>query len=365
MSILAREFSERTEWLLIFSANLKTTFSQNNKMTATHQKNVLLVVEEAAGAHALRLLLESNHILAGVLTSGNLPDTAKYQDESLKDADANTKPPNSNIAAKASSLGIPVFDAKKVQDPDFAKWMGAHQIDVLLNVHSLYRICPEVVHAVRIGGFNLHPGPLPGYSGLNVPSWAIYNEEPTHAVTLHYITDKIDTGHIVYETQFPLTAKDTGLTVSLKCVQKGLQLIERLLKELSRVPFYMPSQPQELGERRFYKRFQIPGNGFIQWTDPAHKIDAFIRACNYSPFPSPWGEPKTRWRERNISILKAEISNKVCDDAPGTVGPMVDGKTAIATADYWVLIDKCKVDGEPFVAASFLAPGDKLIAEKN
>lgn len=316
--------------------------------------NILLAAEEAAGVHALRLVSNSVHNLAGVLTTLNSPGEI---------SGFIRKPTNSSVVSTAQNLEIPVLDARKVQDPKFADWMVSHHIDVLLNVHSLYRICPEVVQAVRVGAFNLHPGPLPGYSGLNVPSWAVYNQEPTHAVTLHHISAKIDTGHIVYETQFPLTSSDTGLTVSTTCAKKGLELIERLLKDLSRDPQSIPSRPQDLSQRTFYKRNQIPGNGFIQWSQPAHKIDAFVRACNYSPFPSPWGEPKSRYGNKEITILKTTLSNKVCNEAPGTVGQMIDGKTAIATADDWILVDKCKADGKSVVAASFLTPGDKLTTD--
>lgn len=322
--------------------------------------NLLLVAEEAAGAHALRLLSKSDHNIAGVLTTVNSPDADDRGDISDEKTDSHKKPLNSSITAIAENLGVPVLNAKSVKDPDFALWINSNHIDVLLNVHSLWRICREVLGEVRVGAYNLHPGPLPEYSGLNIPSWAVYNEEPIHAVTLHHITDEIDTGHIIYENEFPLTSNDTGLSVSLKCTKIGLELIEQLLNELSLDPSSIPSRPQDLSRRTFYKRNDIPGNGFIQWSEPAHKIDAFIRACNYSPFQSPWGEPKTRLENQEISILKTTLSNKICEEVPGTVGKMIDGKTAIATADQWILIDKCKVGKETVSAASFLSPGDIL-----
>ncbi len=188
--------------------------------------NVLLVAEEAAGVQALRLLSNSDHNLAGVLTTVDTPDVDEHHNVPDEIAAPNKKSPSSSVAAIADGLGVPVIDAKRVKDPGFAAWMDSHHIDVLLNIHSLYRICSEVLQAARVGAFNLHPGPLPDYSGLNVPSWAVYNQEPTHAVTIHHITNEIDTGHIVFETQFPLTSTDTGLTVSITCAKKGLELIE-------------------------------------------------------------------------------------------------------------------------------------------
>ena len=327
-----------------------------------NQLNILLVADEAAGAHTLRLLSKSEHVLSGVLTPLNSPKVNE-REKAGNEMTGSNKNLNSSIAVIADKLGVPVLDAARVQDPDFAAWMNSHHIDVLLNVHSLYRICPEVIEAAEVGAFNLHPGPLPQYSGLNVPSWALYNEESTHAVTIHYITDKIDTGHIIYETEFPLTSKDTGLTVSIKCINNGLELIKQLLNDLSRDPLSIPSRPQNLSQRNFYKRNEIPGEGFIQWSEPAHKIDAFVRACNYSPFPSPWGEPKTKWGKKEISILKTRPSKIVCNETHGKVGQLIEGSTAIATADYWLLVDKIKVDGETVSAASILNRGDLLTSD--
>lgn len=320
-------------------------------MKVSHQMNIVLVAEEAAGVQALRRISNSGHILMGVLTTIDPPGEI---------AVPNKKPLNSSIVSIASKLGVPVMEASRVQDPDFAAWMNSNHVDVIINVHSLYRICPEVIQAARVGAFNLHPGPLPGYSGLNVPSWAVYNEESTHSVTIHRITEKIDTGHIVYETQFPLTSTDTGLTVSLACAEKGLDLIDRLLSELSYDPLSIPSTPQDLSQRTLYKRDEIPGKGFIKWSEQAHKIDAFVRACNYAPFPSPWGDPKTRMGDTVISILKTTLSNKSCQEPPGTVRLMLDGRTAISTADNWILIDKCKVAGKSVSASSVLTNEDKL-----
>ena len=329
-------------------------------MKLKHQMNILLVAEETAGLQALRLISNSNHHLSGVLTTVISQDVENYGNTSDEIAGVFKKTLNASITAAAGGLGVPVMDASRVEKSDFTAWMDSHHIDILLNVHSLYRICPEVLQSVRVGAFNLHPGPLPGYSGLNVPSWAVYNEETTHAVTLHHITDKIDSGHIVYEKEFPLTSMDTGLTVSTKCVQSGMKLIEQLLKELCRDPLSIPSRPQDLSQRNVYKRDKIPGGGYIQWSEPAHKIDAFVRACNYSPFPSPWGEPKTKWGNKKISILKTELSNKICSEVPGTVGRIIDGKAAIATGDDWILVAKCKLTGENVLASSFLKHGDKL-----
>jgi methionyl-tRNA formyltransferase len=102
-------------------------------------------------------------------------------------------------------------------------------VDLLLNVHSLHIIHPAVLAATQIGDFNLHPGPLPHYAGLNVVSWSIYRGETQHGVTIHKMEDVVDTEAIAYQEMFDLNEDDSGLRVSSTCTRVGLKLIDSLL----------------------------------------------------------------------------------------------------------------------------------------
>jgi methionyl-tRNA formyltransferase len=129
---------------------------------------VLLIGEESAGLRALRVLAQSNCEITAVMTSAT---------------DGNPGP--AAIAAAAKELGCTVWPARLVRDPEFADTIRSAQVDIILNVHSLYIIPAAVLQAARIGAFNMHPGPLPQYAGLNAVSWAIYLGETTHGVTVH------------------------------------------------------------------------------------------------------------------------------------------------------------------------------------
>lgn len=305
--------------------------------------NIILVAEESAGVQALRLLIKSSHNLVALLASSKNTQNL------------------TNITSVARSMGVEVLPASLVRDPGFTSWIVANNVDVLINVHSLYVICSEILDILPAGAFNLHPGALPEYAGLNAPSWSIYNGETEHSVTLHRINKEgIDTGEIISEAVFPLTPSDTGLSVSMNCVKKGLPLIKKLLLDLQQDPSTVSGRPQELTNRNYYRRKQIPGSGKITWTDSAKRIDAFIRASNYSPFSSPWGIPKTMLGDKEISIVKTEIYNEPCTEKPGTTGGTVNGKTAIATGTSWILINHCLVEGKFTDPTTILKPGDLL-----
>ena len=301
--------------------------------------NVLLVAEEAAGIQVLRRVAGSGHRLVAVMTAPP------------------TRGGGATVAGVAEGLGVEVMPSERVRDPECADWIRGQGVDLLLNVHSLYVAHGDVVGAPAIGSFNLHPGPLPAYAGLNAPSWAIYHREPRHAVTVHWMEPGIDTGAIAYESSFDIEPGETGLSLSLKCVREGLPLFDRLLEdaEAGRIP----KSEQDLSRRRYFGR-EAPQEGKLEWGRPAEEIVAFVRACDYFPFPSPWGHPSARLDEAELSILRAEQTGEPSAVAPGTVGGGTEGAATVAAADEWVAVSRVSMNGEVEDAAAVLRPGARL-----
>jgi methionyl-tRNA formyltransferase len=300
--------------------------------------NVLLVAEESAGIQVLRAVAASDHRIAAVLTT------------------TPTRGGGATVGAVAARLGVRTLPSEEVREPSLADFVRAEEVDLLINVHSLFVIHGDVVRAPRIGAFNLHPGPLPEYAGLNAPSWAIYNLEPRHAATVHWMEPGVDTGAIAYESRFELTSSDTGLSVSVRCVRQGVPLIERLLGAAASDPASIPRHEQDLSRRRYFKRSDVPDGGRILWTRPAASIVALVRAADYFPFPSPWGTPSTTLAGRDLAVLKASETGQPTDAPPGTVGDEHRGGVAVAAADDWVLVERVRIgQSKPVPASEVLA----------
>lgn len=301
--------------------------------------NVLLVAEESAGIQVLRALAASPHTVVAAMTAPP------------------TRGGGATVGGVAEQLGVPVVPSERVRDAETASWMRDEGVDLLLNVHSLYLIAGEVVAAPRIGSFNLHPGPLPEYAGLNTPSWAIYNGEPRHGVTVHWMEPGVDTGAIAYEATFELTDSDTGLSVSARCVREGVPLIERLLETAAEDPAAIPKDEQDLSRRHYYKRAEVPDAGRVVWSRPAQRIVDFVRASDYFPFASPWGSPATSLEGEELAVLKASRTGEPTQAPPGTVGEARERGIPVAAADEWVLVERVLQGGRPQPAAEVLRPG--------
>jgi len=302
--------------------------------------NVLLVAEESAGIQVLRKILDRGDPLPAVLTGA-------------------VEGRGATVGTVAQQAGVEVLDPRLVRSADFADWVRGHEIDLLLNVHSLFVIAEEVVAAPRIGSFNLHPGPLPRYAGLNAPSWAIYHGESRHGVTLHWMEPGIDTGAIAYQEEVEIADDETGLSLSLKCIRSGVPLVAELLETASEAPDRIPRRAQDLADREYFGR-EAPNGGRIDWTRPAAEIGRFVRAADYSPFPSPWGQPATGAGGVELGVVKAAATGEPAAAGPGSVGEPEGDGMRVAAADEWVLVQRVSREGRTMPAAEALETGAVL-----
>jgi len=275
---------------------------------------IALLCDESAGARILQVLARSPHQLAAVLTSTTGP-----------------------VWALATRLGYRPVSAGSAREPRFAEDLANAQVDVLLNVHSLVILPEPVLRVPRLGAFNLHPGPLPRYAGLNAPSWAIYRGERAHGVTVHRMELGIDTGDIVYQEIFPIEAEDNALSLALRCVDRGVALLQRLLDAAAAGA--IPHLPQDPAQRSYFGR-GVPQDARIDWQAPARRIYDFVRACDYHPFPSPWGTPRASIGGQELAVQRVALTGEPCNEAPGNVREDNRGRRLVACADEWLWLRK-------------------------
>jgi len=304
--------------------------------------NVLLIGEEAAGVKMLRALKERDYRVVAVMASSA---KAAYAGATMWDV--------------AKTLGYTTWDAGLAKDSSLADAVGSLDVDIVLNVHSLAVIDGTVLEAARHGGYNLHPGPLPRYAGLNSVSWALYRGEATHGVTVHRMEAAIDGGAIAYQEEFPVSPDDTALTVSARCVKIGVRLMLRLLRTLSKDPSAVPAREQDLSQREFFGP-EVPHDGQLSWAQPAARAVNFVRACDYYPLASSWGHPRAQIGACEIGIVKASRTGEATDAPPGTVGETAGSSVLIACGDEWISVAKVYVDGRYADAADVLRSGPSL-----
>jgi UDP-4-amino-4-deoxy-L-arabinose formyltransferase/UDP-glucuronic acid dehydrogenase (UDP-4-keto-hexauronic acid decarboxylating) len=300
---------------------------------------IVVVAEEAAGVQLLRRLqeLQPGPEIVAVLTRS-----------------AAEGAPRPVVFDSARTLGLEVWPSRSVKSPELATQLRSAGIHLLLNVHSLFLVHPAVVAAPTIGSFNLHPGPLPEYAGLNVPSWAIYEGERSHGVTLHWMDEGIDTGPIAWQERFAIDPQDTGLAITGKCVRHGVPLILNLVRLAEEDARLIPHEEQDLRRRRYFPAGP-PADGRLEWSKSAESILRFVRAADYGPFHSPWGHPQAALAGLTVGIAKAEGTGVPAARPPGTLMDVDDSGAVVAAGDELILVQRLWMDGRYFRPRELLA----------
>jgi methionyl-tRNA formyltransferase len=306
---------------------------------AERRLRVVVIAEEAAGVQLLR----------GLMALATPPEIVAVLTRSR--AEGAERPV---VYESAQNLGLEVWPSSSVKSPDLATRLRNAEVDLLMNVHSLFLIHPSVLAAPTIGSFNLHPGPLPEYAGLNVPSWAIYEGERSHGVTLHWLDEGIDTGPIAWQERFDVESTDTGLALSGKCVRLGVPLLLRLATVAATDARLIPREQQDLSRRKYFSAGP-PAEGRFDWAQPADAILRFVRAADYSPFDSPWGHPRAQLAGMNVGVAKAAATGVAAAQPPGTIVELNDSGAVVAAADELIAVRRLWLDGRYLKPKELLA----------
>ena len=121
------------------------------------------------------------------------------------------------VREHAASLGIAVL----ASSDDVASRLDGVDVDVLFSIANL-RVLPQRLLDRARYAINFHDGPLPGYAGLNVTSWALLDGAAEHGVTWHLMTADVDAGDIVAVERFLSSQDDTAFSLNARCYEAAI-----------------------------------------------------------------------------------------------------------------------------------------------
>jgi methionyl-tRNA formyltransferase len=308
---------------------------------------VALAAEDAAGKQALGLMRSRGDLVVAVFSGAEHGPVEAFEP---------------SLRNEAKVAGALVRDAVDVRDAASGDWLRGLGIDVLLSVHCRQKIDEALLEAPTLGSFNIHPGPLPEVSGLHPTSWALYEGVEEHGVTVHEMTPELDAGNIVAEERFPVRPSESAIGLLTQCVRRERAMLSALLDDLE-IHGKVPSKPQNSQLRRWFGA--APQElAHIDWSWSSRKICNLVRACDYRPFPSPWGSVGAIVRGQRVEICEAEPAGLAEMAEPegmlGSVRLARDGSALLATGDGWLKVWEVGVEDAELPASAVLQDGDRL-----
>ncbi len=100
---------------------------------------------------------------------------------------------------------------------EYDSWEG----DYIFHMKSYYILPKTLLDNARVAAINFHPG-SPEYPGSGCVNWALYNNEKTTGITIHFLNEYIDNGDIIKVFRIPILPDDNIETLLPRVHMKQL-----------------------------------------------------------------------------------------------------------------------------------------------
>lgn len=130
----------------------------------------------------------------------------------------------SSLEGLAKANEIPVLRSQNLGDAQFVTYLSSLKADVLLVACFPLKLPGSLQILPRIGCWNLHPSLLPKYRGPVPLFWQLRMEEEHTGITLHEVTEQMDSGNIVAQLALPLPADRDTMTLDNWVAKHGVAL---------------------------------------------------------------------------------------------------------------------------------------------
>ena len=262
------------------------------------------------------------------------------------------------VKEKALFYNIPVYQPKRVRDPECVEELRKYNADVMVVVAFGQILPKEILEMTPYGCINVHASLLPKYRGAAPIQWAIIEGEEVTGVTTMQMDEGLDTGDMILKTEVPVAADETGESLHDKLAAAGAALCVETLKALEDGTAVREKQGES---PTAYAKMLTKELGDIDWAEPAVKIERLVRGLNS------WPSAYTHWNGKVMKIWRAAAEAAEAADAqPGTVVSVEKESFAVQTGDGILRVlevqmpGKKRMDAGAFLRGNTMEPGELL-----
>jgi phosphoribosylglycinamide formyltransferase 1 len=121
----------------------------------------------------------------------------------------NKKNANGIIFAKKNSIPYMIVNTKlKFYEDQILLSLKRNKINLICLAGYMKIISNNFIKRFGKKIINIHPSLLPKYKGLNIFSQLLDNNERKSGCTVHYVSEKLDSGKIISQKSFDIDPKD-------------------------------------------------------------------------------------------------------------------------------------------------------------
>ena len=270
------------------------------------------------------------------------------------------------VKEKALFYNIPVYQPKRVRDPECVEELRKYKADVMVVVAFGQILPKEILEMTPYGCINVHASLLPKYRGAAPIQWAIIEGEKVTGVTTMQMDEGLDTGDMILKTEVPVTADETGESLHDKLAAAGAALCVETLKALGDKSAVFEKQGES---PTAYAKMLTKEMGNIDWSQSAVQIERLVRGLNS------WPSAYTRWNGKVMKIWRAKAETGPAAGSPadggqpGTVTEIRRDSFAVQTGDGVLRVYEEQIPGKKrmetsaFLRGYTMEPGTVLTRE--
>ena len=128
-------------------------------------------------------------------------------------------------AKRAEKLGIPHVNIKSAEEEQIIKLFQAWRVDLIVLAGWMRIISPTFIQAFPNKIINLHPSLLPKYKGLHAIEQALNSGDEVTGCTVHYVTEELDSGEIILQSEVPILPDDTLQSLTKVVQQREYEIL--------------------------------------------------------------------------------------------------------------------------------------------
>ncbi len=138
-----------------------------------------------------------------------------------------------SVRQVAERARIPVYQPADINAPEFRLVLATTiRPDVIVSLAASQVFRQPLLRLPPLGCLNVHSAPLPRYRGVWPSFWVLANGETETAVTVHYMTERLDAGAILVQKPVPIRPDDTVHSLTQRTKAAGVEALLEALQLL-------------------------------------------------------------------------------------------------------------------------------------
>ncbi len=188
-------------------------FSTKHITKLVENPRILIFANGQLGVEGLKFFLKKKYNIVGIIT--HPISLAKNHDQIIK-------------LSKLKKNRIISYDELDNKE----NWLSSINPTICFSFWSSYIIPQALLKKIPLGVYNLHNSLLPSYKGSGANIWPIIDNQTFSGVSLHRVTERVDSGPIIAQKKILINKTETGLTLFKKQQKEMMNLLKKKINNI-------------------------------------------------------------------------------------------------------------------------------------